>query len=114
MGMAEVSYNSLLRDSESGGTSEGLCFSGAPLGLPTLLGHDGRNKGMEGVRGHNGGMLVVNLGQEDAQGASSDARKSVRVEELYGVRTPVEKQIELHVGAIFNVVRIHRDLSHHH
>jgi hypothetical protein len=59
VGTTEVSNKSSLRGSESGGPSEGVCFSGAPLGLPMLSGHDGRNRGMEGVRGGGGGMLVA-------------------------------------------------------
>jgi hypothetical protein len=60
VGMVEVSYKSSLRGSESGGSREGVCFLGTPLGLPTLLGHDGREKGMEEVRGGGGGTLVSN------------------------------------------------------
>jgi hypothetical protein len=58
--MVEVISKSLLRGSKFGGPSEGVCFYGTPLGLPPLSGHDGRNMGMEGVRGGDGGTLVTN------------------------------------------------------
>jgi hypothetical protein len=59
-GWLEVSYKSSLRGNESGGPREGISFPGAPLGLPMLSRHDVRDRGMEGVRGGDGGTMVVN------------------------------------------------------